>query len=153
MKLFQVEKEQFPVEITMRDGDVLEVNVFLVAISPSSGHRQSLWQLLDDEAKFIPVVDGSGAFVMVSKNMISAIAIAIDDDPTPNFSRKFGATLNVYGVGEMEGNLIVPEGPAAFRVSDFLNGDERWFRIEVEDKVLMIYHDALAQVQLHESAK
>lgn len=148
MSDFKVEKLRVKVRLTMTDSAAMEGTIFLAPHSALTHGRQTIREILEDEAPFMALTEEGGGFALIGKRAVAAVHASVEDDPTPEFSRRAKALLKVEGAGEIDGELIVPEGPAAFRVSDYLNGGEEWLRVEVVRTVAMIAKKAVKEVRL-----
>lgn len=150
MGQFQVEKERVNVRIVLVDGHVIEGSVFLALHSSYGVGRQTMREILEDPNSFMPINDTTGGFALVGKGRIGAVSLGLELDPTPEFTKRVKARLLIQGMAEeVAGELIVPEGPSAFRVSDYLNSSEQWFRVEEGETLMMIPKKAVQEVRLN----
>lgn len=145
---FRVEKVERTVTVNMTDGSTLVGKVFLAGVSPLHGGIQTLAELLDEAADFLPVVDMEGDFVLTGKAAIATISYERSESDVLEFVRRVPAKFSMLGGSMVEGELMVPEGPASFRGSDYVNSGERWFRVESDHTVTLVGGGAVSGIRL-----
>lgn len=145
---YQVKKELCPVTIRMTDGGTLAAGVFLSPYLETTGRGETLFDMLEEDSPFIPVKNMSGHFALVGKKAVSVITIDKKHEPTPEFVKRVRVDAFLSGNVELSGELIVPHGPEFFRVSDYLNQEDVWLRMELEDTVAFLRKEAVKELVL-----
>lgn len=148
MGQFKVEKELRAVTLHMIDGAVLNGGIFFSMHSYSTGNPQTLRDVVEENIAFLPIKDGEGRFVLVGKEALACLSVAKEFDQTPDFVKKVSALVKIAGMEELDGTLVMPEGHAAFRPSDYLNSGEEWFRFECGGQAYLIARKALKEVRI-----
>lgn len=148
MDTYKIEKIKANVTLAMIDGTRITGCMFLSTTSANTAGPQTVREILTEPTAFMPFTEDGAGFVLIGKRAIAALYADLKDEPTPEFSKRVKALLKVEGAGDVEGELIVPEGPASFRVSDYLNGKSKWFKVEMEGKVVIIGRKAIKEIRI-----
>lgn len=131
---YRVEKVEVPVLVTHTDGSVISGIVFAATLSPLHGGGQTIRELLEETAAFLPLRNDDGEFVLVRKEGIACLRTPTRPEDAVEFVRRVPVRLRLAGGTVLTGDLVVPERDDSYRVSDFLNmGGEDWLRVESGD--------------------
>jgi hypothetical protein len=136
----------------MIDGSTSVGSVFLAPHSRVHGGRQTLEELLEEAAAFLPLKNAAGEFFLAGKEGLTAIRSLKGDEREMQFTSKVPIRLRIVGFGALEGALIMPEVRDYFRVSDYLNGsDSAWLRVERDDDIYWIKKASVLETSIEAS--
>lgn len=128
---YRVEKVEVPVTVTHIDGSVISGTLFASTLSPLHGGGQTIRELLEEPAAFLPLRNEAGEFVLVRKEGIVCVQTSTRPEDAVEFVKRVPIRLRLSGGIVLSGDLVVPQRDDSYRVSDFLNmGDEDWLRVE-----------------------
>lgn len=148
MSRFAVEKIEIPVLITHVDGSTVGGTLFLAPYSKTHGGRQTVTELLEESRAFLPLKTDRGDLLLVGTEGISILKAERPPDEVVEFVRRVPMRARLAGGGKLDGELIVPEGDAAFRVSDYLNSPTQWLRVEHGESDCWVRKSTVLEVRI-----
>lgn len=146
---YKVEKQEVDVVLTLTDGTSADAKVFLAPHSKVHGGIQTFDELLEEASYFLPLKVAEDRFVLAGKAGLAAICTEKANERELQFCTRVTASLRVTGLGELVGEIIVPESHEHFRVSDYLNdSDNAWVRFEQGTHVYWVSKMAIMELHL-----
>ncbi len=145
----RVPKHRVRVELVLRGVAPRLVELFLAGQQERTWHRQEVLDLLEGEARFFPVVDGSET-VLVQRDAVVWVRVDADgresDDDFELFDQMRQVRIVLDGGGDLRGTIYYAAPPNRARLADELNGPGRFLRLWVEAGVYLIRKSSILTV-------
>ena len=141
-KFYEIEKRSVPAKLWLPDQAPREVQVFLKEHSQWRAGPELPSDLFVDERVYIPVDDPEWGTVLVKRDSLMAMTVALDQTPpAPKTDESFGEEPKTYSVSVfltdgsvLQGELTaVMHGQVLRRLQDYLNLEEKSFVVRDGD--------------------
>ena len=146
MSQYRVAKEALPSRLLLVDGSRLEGTLFLATQSPFHSGPQSVGELMAEGGRTLPVHDPDGRFLLVGKAGVAAVLAPPQPAAEDEFFDRIPVAVQLAGNHRLQGLYLAEKG-AGERLSDALNADEVWFRLECPDALAWVAKDHLLTVE------
>ena len=146
MSELRIEKTPLRVRLLLAEGGSLEATLFLAAQSPLHSGAQTVAELMSEGDRMLPFHDPAGQFLLLGKAGVAALTIA-DQEPTADeLLEKIPVSLRMAGGHLLRGHYLAEKG-AGTRLSDALNADDPWFRLEYSGSLAWVSKNHLVTVE------
>ena len=146
MNQYRVAKEVLPVRLLLVDGSRLEGTLFLAPKSPFHSGPQTAGELMTEGGRTLPFQDPEGRFLLVGKAGVAAVLVPIQSPVEDELLDRIPVAVQLAGNHRLQGHYLAEKG-AGERLSDALNADEVWFRLECPDSLAWVAKDHLITVE------
>ena len=146
MDIYKVEKSELYIVITMTDGSNTVGSVFLAPDSRLHDGPQTLEEHLEEAGSFLKLKDAQEEFFLAGIESTAMICLMKSEVEAAEFVKRAPVKMKICGAGDLQGELVVPESHDAFRVSDYLNTDVVWLRVETDDDIYMVRKPAVLEI-------
>lgn len=132
-----------PVTLLLASGDEEEVTIFLAEAVAKHGGCETLDDFLNGDRRFFPVRRKSGHHALIRRR--SVVSVRVDAD-APVVSRRESETMPAIDLirvrldngTEVDGVLLHDDQIGRERLSDYFNGPEDFFPVEVARGVVYV---------------
>ena len=145
MSELRIEKEALSTTLLLSDGTRLPGTLFLAAQSPYHTGAQTVGELMEESERTLPYRDSEGHFLLVGKSGVATV-LAVIETTDDDLLEKIPVALRLTGGHRLIGAYLAEKG-AGKRLSDALNADEPWFRLECPDVLAWVAKDHLLTVE------
>jgi hypothetical protein len=146
MNRYRVAKEALSVRLLLVDGTPLAGTLFLAAQSPFHSGPQTVAELMCEGGRTLPFHDPDGRFLLVGKAGVAAVLAPPQAPEEDELLERIPVAVRLAGGHRLEGRYLAEKG-AGERLSDALNADEAWFRLECADTLAWVAKDHLLTVE------
>ncbi len=146
MNQYRVAKEVLSARLLLVDGSCREGTLFLAPQSPFHSGPQSVGELMAEGGRTLPFHEPDGRFLLVGKAGVAAALAPIQPPGEDELLDRIPVAVQLAGNHRLQGNYLAEKG-AGDRLSDALNADEVWFRLECPDALAWVAKDHLLTVE------
>lgn len=144
----RIEKENCPVLFELYDGSEIEGEVFLRLYEAHHAGLQKVGDLLNEEARVIPLRTSKGTLLLNRSRIASAkVPAELERDDLMTLGKKYTVNLKMLRGKEIQGDIYVnlPEGFC--RVKDYFNQPVQFFPLIQPEFVVYINRELVLFVQ------
>ena len=141
MSDYKIEKELFQVKLFFPDGTVGEGNIFLGLHAAHHEGRESVRDVLNDSAPFLPVNSLGRTTRLVNKENISMISYPEQgekDESVASGVSHHEVVLGLINSVRLEGEFIFLLPPYSSRVKDYINQAEPFVELRKEQEIYLV---------------
>jgi len=143
---YRVAKEALPARLLLVDGSRLEGTLFLAPRSPFHSGPQTVGELMAEGGRTLPFHDPDGRFLLVGVAGVAAVLTPARTPAEDELLDRLPVAVQLAGNHRLQGRYLAEKG-AGERLSDALNADEVWFRLECLDALAWVAKDHLLTVE------
>ncbi|MDF1554102.1 MAG: hypothetical protein P1P84_13615 [Deferrisomatales bacterium] len=145
MNQYRVAKEALSTWLLLVDGSRREGTLFLAPQSPFHSGPQTVGELMAEGGRTLPFHDPNGRFLLVGKAGVAAVLAPSQRRGEDELLDRISVAVQLAGNHHLRGHYLAEKG-AGERLSDALNADEVWFRLECPDALAWVAKDHLLMV-------
>ncbi len=149
---FRIPKRRVPVQLVLPGGETREVHVFLSEGVPDSPHGERLSDLLNGQAKFVPVSDATRETVTFVNSASIAVAWVeaaheLREEERLTILTEHEVEVRLVGGQRLQGLVTYLQPDDRSRLTDYLNGTPSFLRLIQGERMALINKHHVAYVE------